>query len=132
MWVAGAHHMPQFPIVVPVIILGITLGSLLRTRNPTISKKKFVYATLAAGLLNVAYAYGYLLLFPTSTTTTRGTFTVRPISETVFLTASFFVAVVLVVAVLGIALLYSRARGGGETEEEPEITTNEESKLTPG
>ena len=126
--------MPQFPIVVPVIILGITVGSLLRGRSSKISKRKFAFATLSAGLLNVAYAYAFLLLFPYSppTTTFGRTFAVTQISEPVFLSASFLVAVILVAAVLGIAQVYSRLRGGYESEEALELTSTEEQKLTSG
>jgi ABC-type siderophore export system fused ATPase/permease subunit len=127
--------MPQFPIVVPVIILGLTLGSLLRGRSSKISKKKFAYATLSAGLLNVAYAYAFLQLFPYSppTTTFGRSFAVAQISEPVFLIASFLVAVILVAAVLGIAQIYSRARGGYESEEAVQLdSTAEEQKLTSG
>jgi hypothetical protein len=123
--------MPQFPIVIPVIVLGITVGSLLRGKSAKISKKKFAYATLAAGLLNVAYAYAYLLLFP-APTLSRGNFAVRPISETVFLGASFLVAVLLVVAVLGMAQIYARVGHGGESVEAPELSSADEQKLTSG
>ena len=126
--------MPQFPIVVPVIILGLTLGSLLRGKSSKISKKKFAYATLSAGLLNVAYAYAFLLLFPYSppTTTFGRTLAVTQIPEPEFLSASFLVAVILVAAVLGIAQIYSRVRGGYESEEALELTSAEEQKLTSG
>jgi len=122
--------MPQFPIIIPVIVLGITVGSMLRGKSTKISKKKFAYATLAAGLLNVAYAYAFLLLFPPSTPTfARANFSVAQISEPVFLGASFLIAVLLVVAVLGIAQAYVRLRKGGEQEETAEMSPDEESKL---
>ena len=121
--------MPQFPIIVPVLVLGITVGSMLRGKSPTISKKKFAYATLGAGLLNVAYAYAFLLLFPYSPPTfARANFAVSQISEPVFLSASFLVAVLMVVAVLGIAQVYVRLRKG-ESEEPPEVFPDEDSKL---
>ena len=123
--------MPQFPILVPVLVLGITVGSMLRGKSPSISKKKFAYATLGAGLLNVAYAYAFLLLFPSSTPTfARANFAaVSQISEPVFLSASFLVAVLMVVAVLGIAQVYVRLRKGSESEEPPEVSPDEDSKL---
>ena len=123
--------MPQFPIVIPIIVLGITVGSLLRGKSATISKKKFVYATLAAGLLNVAYAYVFLLWFP-APTSTRGNLAFAQISEPVFLADSFLVAVVLMVAVLGIAQMYSRVRKGDESEETAELSSAEKLEVESG
>lgn len=121
--------MPQFPIVIPMIVLGITVGSLLRGKSARISKKKFVYATLAAGLLNVAYAYAFLLLFPPPTFT-RGNFAIAQISEPIFLADSFLVAVILMVAVLGIALIYVRVRKTDESGEAPELISTEKLEVT--
>ena len=126
--------MPQFPIVIPVIVLGIAVGSLLRSKSSRISKKLFAYAALAAGLLNVAYAYAFLLLFPSSTptfaaTSTRANFAAfSQISEPVFLSASFLVAILMVIAVLGVAQIYIRLRKGGESEEASEVSSDD-SKL---
>ncbi len=48
--------MPQPPIVLPIIITGLTLGSILASQAKTISKKRFAGISLISGLLNSAYA----------------------------------------------------------------------------
>jgi formate hydrogenlyase subunit 3/multisubunit Na+/H+ antiporter MnhD subunit len=121
--------MPTVPIVVPIIITGILVGSMIK--SPRSKKKRKVAAgSVLSGALNAAYAFVMYEFTPTPTSTFR-TFTVRPPSELAFVVSSFVTGLVFVLAVLGIALLYGRVRKG---EEEPDLSTEEteESKLTLG
>lgn len=132
--------MPQLPIVVPVIVIGIMFGSLLKSEKPKISFKKVGLWALIAGALNAALAYADFLLapaapsFPTTGTGSafRATF-VSQTSEVAFSVASFLAAFLIVVVVFVIAAAYLRFRGGrAEGEEGLELTAEETSKLQPG
>lgn len=63
--------MPQVPIIIPVIITGIVLGSIIKNQKSRITKKKFGGAALVSGLLNAAYAYTDYLLTPQQATFRR-------------------------------------------------------------
>ena len=88
-------------------------------------------ASLVAGLLNVINAYLVDLLSPQQTFA-RTNFsvpeTVVQTSSIVFMIASFIGGFLIVLAVLGIAMIYARVRKGAE-EELPELPP--EPKLTP-
>lgn len=124
--------MPQIPIIVPLIVVGLVVGSILKSKSPMISKKKFASASVVAGLLNSIYAYLLYLLTPTQTATgfTR-TASLAPTSEGAFVLASFLAAFLIVLLVLGIAMAYVRIRRGEELEEFPEQASEEEPTLTP-
>ena len=124
------HAMPQPPIILPIIITGLTLGSILASQAKTISKKKFAGISLVSGLLNSAYAFLFYELSPPPTfsragfsgagTTFSGAgaqFRVQTGSETGFVTSSFITGFIIVIAVCGIALAYARFRGRKEHEE---------------
>ena len=112
--------MPQVPIIVPVVITGIVLGAIIKSQKPRISKKKLAGAAVVSGLLNSAYAYVEYLLTPQQVTF-RG-FTVQRTagSEYGFVIASFLAGFLIVLAVIGIGLLYARFRRTEATEEEAE------------
>ena len=59
--------MPQLPIIIPLIIIGITFGSLLKSEKPNISLKRITVWSLVAGLLNAVNAYAVYLLTPQPT-----------------------------------------------------------------
>ena len=73
--------MPQIPIILPMIILGLVVGSILKSQSPKISRKKLASASLGAGLLNSIHAYLLYLLTPaqiarrSTGVPTTGTFT---------------------------------------------------------
>ena len=125
--------MPQLPMIVPIVVIGILIGSLLKSEKPKISFKKVGLWALVSGVLNAALAYADFLLTPAPQTTGfRATF-VSQVSEVAFSVASFIAGFLIVVVVFAIAAAYLRFRGGGaETEEELELTPEENSKLQPG
>ncbi len=132
--------MPEIPIIVPLIVVGLAVGATLKSGSTRISKKKLASASLAAGLLNSAYAYLLYSLTPVQTPTRPtgipnagsfplGSFTTT--SVTSFVAASFLAAFLMVVLVLGIAMAYSRRRGGEDLTEIPEQVTEEEPTPAP-
>jgi hypothetical protein len=127
--------MPQVPIIVPVVITGIVLGAIIKNQKPGISKRKLTGAAVVSGLLNSVYAYVEYLLTPQQVTF-RGFTIARPAgSEYAFVIASFLAGFLIVIAVIGIGLLYARFRKSEITEEEvesPELNSEEESQLKPG
>jgi len=132
--------MPQVSIIIPVIIAGLAVGSAIRSKSPRISKKRLASASLVAGILNGAYAYLQDLFFPSQTfprgtntaftAFTRATSSLPSTSSEVFVINSLLSGFLIVLAVLGIAMLYARVRKGEELEEMPELPIEEESKLT--
>jgi glucose uptake protein GlcU len=121
--------MPQIPIIIPVIIAGITVGSVIKSQSPRISRRKLMSASLVAGLLNAINAYAVDYLTPRQTFAATN-FTVPQTSWVVFVVASFIGGFLIVLAVLGIAMIYAR-RGKGAEEELPELLSETEPKVTP-
>jgi len=132
--------MPQIPIIVPLIVVGLAVGSTIKSKGPRISKKKLASASLAAGLLNSIHAYLLYLLapvqIPTSVTgipTTGPTALTgfAPTSEVPFVVASFLAAFLMVLLVLGVAMAYARVGRGEELREAAEVTSEEGAVLRP-
>ena len=132
--------MPQIPIIVPLIVVGLVVGSTIRSKSPRISKKKLMSASLAAGVLNSIHAYLPYLLVPAQIPTgLTGIPTTAPTalqgfastSEVSFLVASFLAAFLMVLLVLGVAMAYARVGRGEELEEAAEVTSEEEAVLRP-
>jgi uncharacterized membrane protein len=137
--------MPTAPIIIPLIIAGLMMGSLLASQTRKFSKRKLLGVSVVAGLLNMANAYLVYTLFPPTTFTrfSGGGFTggspggyqfrgAGAGSEGSFLILSFITGLVIVVAVVGIALVYGRHKVGlseEETEESKLEEEAEESKL---
>jgi cytochrome bd-type quinol oxidase subunit 2 len=114
--------MPQPPIVLPIIITGLTLGSILASQAKTISKKKFAGISLVSGLLNSAHAYVLYELSPRPTFSRAGTqFTVHTGSETGFIISSFITGIIFVLAVCGIALVYAKFRAKKDQGEDEKL-----------
>jgi len=143
--------MPTTPIIIPIIVAGVTLGSLLVSQTRKITKKKLLIASLVSGLLNTAYAFLVYTLAPPPTFT-RGTFTggtftgsgtftgggafraaAGASSENSFLLLSFITGFLMVLAIVLVALAYVRFRGGKSEEEietdQTEADQIEETKL---
>ena len=113
--------MPQAPIIIPIIIAGVTLGSMLATQKRTLSKKKLAGVSLLSGLLNVGNAFLVNLIAPPPTFTRAGGTQFRTAgagSEYMFFVSSFLVGVLVVLAIIGIALLYARHKGERPVEDE--------------
>jgi hypothetical protein len=125
--------MPQLPVIIPIIIIGISFGSLLKSEKPKISLRRVMTWSLVAGLLNAVNAYAVYLLTPQPTF--GGATFVRTTTDIVFTAASFLAGFIIVAAVFGIARVVSRGhQGDAELGEESESDLNNEeiSKLKPG
>jgi hypothetical protein len=131
--------MPQIPVIVPLIVVGLVLGAIVKSKRARISKRKLASASLVAGLLNSTHAYLLYSLAPTQTVASvTGVPTGAPpmeglafASEEAFVAASFLAALLIVLLVLGIAMVYVRLRRGEELVEVPEQTPEAEPALTP-
>jgi hypothetical protein len=127
--------MPQIPIIIPVIVAGIAVGSVIKSQT-RISRRKLMSASLVAGLLNAINAYVVDSLSPQQTfarasfsAAQAANFSVPQTSWTVFVVASFIGGFLIVLGVLGIAMIY--ARKGEGAEELPELVSEPELKVTP-
>jgi hypothetical protein len=119
--------MPQLPIIIPIIVTGLLVGSAMRSTGRGISKRKLGGASVLSGVLNGVQAYLVNLLMPQPTTTffrtgTTANFTVsaavRQNSELVFYVSSIVVGILIPLVIVGIAMLRSRGmQGGGEEVE---------------
>ena len=129
--------MAQVSIIIPVIVAGLAVGSAIRSKSPRISKKRLTSASLVAGILNGAYAYLQGLFFPsqtfprgTNTAFTRATSSLPLTSSEILVVNSLLSGFLIVLAVLGIAMLYARQRKGEEVEDMSELPIEEESTPT--
>jgi hypothetical protein len=127
--------MPQIPIIIPLIVAGIAVGSVIKSESPRITKRKLMSASLVAGLLNAINAYvvdslSPQLTFARANLSAAQTFPVSETSWIVFVVASFIGGFLIVLAVLGIAMVYARRGKEGELEL-PELTSEPERKPTP-
>jgi predicted cobalt transporter CbtA len=129
--------MPQIPIIIPVIVAGIAVGSAIKSQT-RISRRKLMSASLVAGVLNAINAYVVNSLSPQQTFT-RASFTgaqaanisFPQTSWIVFVVASFIGGFLIVLGVLGIAMIYARKGEGAEQEELSELVPQPELKVTP-
>ncbi len=116
--------MPQLPIIIPIIVVGGLVGSLLKSKKQKIPRKKILSWSLIAGLFNAVFAYTELILTPQQTTTFRGTSFVAQTSPLEFSVGSFLAGFLIVLVVFGVAAAYLRLRGGEIAEiEETDLTT---------
>jgi len=120
--------MPEIPIIIPVIIAGLTVGSVIKSKSPRISKKKLASASLVAGFLNAVHAY--LLYLFAGGLSSQNLYILRT-SELVFVMASLLAGFLIVFAILGIAVAYARIRKGEELEA-LELSSEEKSSLEAG
>jgi hypothetical protein len=115
--------MPQLPIIIPIIVIGIIIGRLQKSKNPKVSWRRLALWALVAGALNAANAYAVYILTPQPTFRGAGAaaFVRTTTSEIGFTTASFLAGFLIVAAVFVIAAAYGRFRkGDSELGEEPE------------
>lgn len=130
--------MPQIPIIAPLVVIGLLLGTIIKSRSSRISKRKLVSASLVAGLLNSVHAYLLYSLTPTrAAASVIGVPTGAPpmegiasTSEGAFVAASFLSAFLMVLLVFGIATAYLRIRRSEEFVEVPEQASEAEPALT--
>ena len=68
--------MPQIPVLIPIIITGLLVGSVMINERRKLSKKRLGIGSVLSGVLNGAQAYLANYLMPQSTVRTgAGTFT---------------------------------------------------------
>ena len=126
--------MPQVPIIIPVIVLGILFGSMIKAGKKSIPKKRLLIVSLISGGLNTAQTYLLTLITPRTTLPT-GLNASRAAQSTLglaFFIESFLTGFLLILVVIGIAAIYLRVRGRGEVETTEDSGTEEESDLTSG
>jgi hypothetical protein len=128
--------MPQLPIIIPIIIIGVLIGSLQKSGKKTSARKITLWA-LVAGALNAANAYAVYILTPTPTFrgfAATSTTIVRTTSVFGFTVASFLAGFLIVGAVFVIAAAYGRVRKSDSElgEESQQVDTEDLSKLKPG
>ena len=144
--------MPTTPTVIPLIVAGLMLGSLLVSEKRKVSKKKLLGISLLGGLLNAANAFIVYTLFPPTTFSrfaggnfgggafAGGTFTgastfqfrggaAGATSESSFILLSFITGLLIVIVVVGVALLYVRYKAGHTEEETGEAKPEEQEEL---
>ena len=127
--------MPQTPMIIPIVIAGLTLGSVLVSEKRTLSKKKLLGVSALSGILNLGNAYLVYQLLPPPTFNRAGSqfsqfsqfrAAAAASSESSFYVSSFIVGFLLVLAVTGIALTYARFKSHKTEEDELEETDLEE------
>jgi Mg/Co/Ni transporter MgtE len=119
--------MPQLPLIIPIIVTGLLVGSALKNRDQKISKKKLGAVSVLSGVLNGAQAYLVTFISPQTTflqTSATAAAALRQTSELVFAISSTLVGILIPLIIVGIGLFLSR---GSEEEEavEPQDSTLE-------
>jgi hypothetical protein len=135
--------MPEIPIIIPIVITGLLVGSLLKSRSQKISRKKLGLASLLSGALNCGWAYVLILITPTRTRQFSGggggfqgaRFAQAGVfGQTPFVITSFIVGLIFVPAIIGIALFYVRFKSrtekvvDGDEEKELEDSLKQDSE----
>lgn len=132
--------MPQAPMIIPIVIAGITLGSLLVSEKRSLSKKKLLGVSALSGLFNLGNAYLVYQLFPpptfnrTGAGAAAGQFAQARAasgagSEISFYASSFIIGFLIVLAVVGVALAYAHFKRHKVEEEDEEDIEEKEPKL---
>jgi Trk-type K+ transport system membrane component len=125
--------MPQLPLIIPIIVTGLLVGSALKNRDQRISRKRLGAVSVLSGVLNGAQAYLVTFISPQTTFTRPTTFTgqatffqtsatvaasFRQTSELVFAISSVLLGILIPLVIVGIALVLSR---GSREEEDVEL-----------
>jgi len=114
--------MPGIPIIVPVIVLGLLFGSMIRPGKRSIAKKRFIVASVVSGVANSGYAYVLTVVSPPGQLASNLPSVVSnsqsTTAELVFVATSFLAGFLLVLAVLAVAAIYLRLRGPETLEEQ--------------
>jgi hypothetical protein len=115
--------MPQLPLIIPIIVTGLLVGSAMKNRDQRISKKRLGAISVLSGVLNGAQAYLVTFLSPQTTFSRQATFfqttataaaSLRQTSELVFAISSILIGILIPLVIVGIGLFFSR--GSGEEE----------------
>ena len=115
----------SIPTPLPIIITGFLVGSVMKNRDHRLSKKKLGFASALGGLLNGGQTYLLNLITPQQTLPTGVATTPRQGFNLVSIISSVATGVLIPLAIIGIGMLYSRARKGGEDTEFQDSTAGE-------
>jgi hypothetical protein len=122
--------MPQAPIIIPIIITGILVGSIAASKGEMVKRKKLLSASLLSGILNVVNAYLLILLTPARSFSGysgqySGQFTGTATSayrrggggansQLLLLISSFIIGFLIPLVIIGIGMLYARRKAKAE------------------
>jgi len=125
--------MPQAPIIIPIIITGILVGTIAASKGQMVKRKKLLLASLLSGILNTANAYLLILLTPSRSSQFQGQFQTQFTTsaqttyryrggggnyQLMLVISSFIVGFLIPLAVIGISMLYARRKAGKGMDEE--------------
>jgi hypothetical protein len=113
------------PVPLSIIITGLLVGSVMKNRDRRMSKKRLGFASVLAGLLNGGESYLLNRLTPQQTFPTGVAVAQRQGLDLTTIISSILVGALIPLAVLGIGMLYSRARKGREDAEYQDSTSEE-------
>jgi hypothetical protein len=144
--------MPQIPLLIPIIVTGLLVGSIMVHEGHKISKKRLGTVSVVSGVLNGAQAYLVNYLMPASTSRAGGAFigagggtftgggtlpsaavtaaaaAARQTTALTYYISSILVGILIPLVILGIGLFRARSKGSDE-EVEPEEVEPEDSTL---
>jgi hypothetical protein len=124
--------MPQAPIIIPIIITGILVGTIAASKGEMVKRKKLLLSSLLSGILNVANAYLLILLTPARSGysggysgqysgqfsgTAQSAYRYRgggANSQLLLIVSSFVVGFLLPLVIIGIGMLYARRKAKAE------------------
>jgi protein-S-isoprenylcysteine O-methyltransferase Ste14 len=114
-------------MIIPVIVTGLFVGSILKSSTHSASKKKLLSVSTLSGVLNGAFAYVVYLFTPSPTTTfaRAAAFATRQTSDLPFVLSSALAGFLIVLVIVGIAMLYARSRTHEEGSESEEAASQE-------
>jgi hypothetical protein len=118
--------MPQPGIILPIIVAGVTLGSLLVSGKHVLSNRKLLGACALSGTLNsgITYLTSQLSAPPTFTQGGPALGAATEGSDYVSYASSFLVGFLIVLLIVGIALIYAKLRAS-KSQEDEEPTSEE-------
>jgi|GEM_PF-730014 len=124
--------MPQAPIIIPIIITGLLVGSIGASKGEMVKRKKLLSASALSGVLNCANAYLLILLTPARSAyqgqfsgqfsgTSQSAYRYRGSganSQLLLMVSSFVVGFLIPLVIIGIGMLYVRHKVGKQYDEE--------------
>ncbi len=121
--------MPSTPIIIPIIITGVLVGTIAASKGEMVKRKKLLSASLLSGILNVVNAYLLILLTPARTYsgqysgqfsgTAQSAYRARAggggaNTQLLLIISSFIVGFLIPLVIIGIGMLYARRKIGKE------------------
>src|SRR5208282_4999899 len=120
--------MPSTPIIIPIIITGVLVGTIAASKGEIVKRKKLLSASLLSGILNVVNAYLLILLTPARSGysgqysgqfsgTAQSAYRARgggANTQLLLIISSFIVGFLIPLVIIGIGMLYARHKIGKE------------------